>query len=61
MLRTKINFKCELPECDGDNFYVMPVDEKVKSGDTVSSLNKFVVQCKKCRKKYLLKLTIKRI
>jgi len=61
MLKTKINFKCDIPECGSISFYVMPIDEKVKSGDLISSPNKFLVKCKNCKQKYLLEFNIKRI
>ena len=36
----------------------MPCDEKTKSGDFVSSNTTFLVTCKECRQKYMLKVTI---
>ena len=56
MFQCKIRYKCKV--CNGENFYAIPADEKVKSGDIVSSLNKFIIECKICGQKYLLSFNV---
>lgn len=56
MLIVKIKYICKL--CGGNKFYISPIDEITKFGDKVSSLNIFTVQCKECRNKYRLKVTL---
>ena len=57
MLYCKIDYKCRV--CNNrKGFYVMPTDESTTSGDFVSSNTTFLVTCKECRQKYLLKVTI---
>ena len=58
MLNLKIDYQCPLCKDTKKAFYIMPLDEKTKSNDYISSIDKFVVQCKKCRQKYLLKIGI---
>jgi len=57
MIVLKIDFKCKL--CGNcDDFYVMPIDEKVGKDDYISSLNRYRLQCKKCKKDYILSFNI---
>lgn len=62
MITAKIDFKCIMPGCGNkQSWYVMPLDEKVKSGDKVHSVDKYHLQCKKCGQDYILKFNIKKL
>ena len=53
-------YKCSV--CNNkQSWYIMPLDEKVASGDIVRSNTKFKIQCKKCGQTYLLNLSMQRI
>ncbi len=56
-LTAKVNFKCKL--CGCDDFFTMPVGQMTKSGDTVTTLEEYLLKCKKCLKAYILDFEIK--
>jgi len=57
MLIVTIDFHC--PLCGNNkDYYVMPVDKKVSKNDTVASLTDYLLRCKKCKAKFLLKYKI---
>lgn len=60
MITAKLEFTCVL--CGNKNkFYIMPLEEKVNSGDFIHSPNKYKIVCKNCKKTYVLTLTIKAV
>ena len=60
MLHFKMAYKCSV--CgNNSNWYIMPLNEKVVSGDIVRSNSRFEIQCKTCGQSYLLSLNMKRI
>lgn len=60
MLHFRMDYKCAV--CDNrSSWYIMPLSEKVMSGDLVRSNTKFQIQCKKCGQTYLLSLNMSRI
>jgi hypothetical protein len=60
MLTCKVDFKCIL--CDEEeNFYIMPFKEKTKDNSFLNSLNRFLIQCKKCGKNYTFKFKIEAV
>jgi len=60
MFTAELDLKCKL--CGNkDEYYIMPLDEKVKSGDIIRSCDTFKVQCKQCGKNYIIKILIKEI
>lgn len=62
MFTMKLDFKCIIPECGNkDEWYLMPLKEKVKSKDFIRSINKYEVVCKKCNKTYILSFKIKEV
>lgn len=57
MFNCKIKFTCII--CNQKkNWYIMPMEEKTKSGDYKHSLNKYKITCKKCGMNYLLEFRI---
>ena len=57
MFKLSLNIKCEL--CGNDKkFYLMPLDQKVKSGDYIHSKTKYRITCKKCGQDYILTLNL---
>lgn len=62
MITTRISFKCIMPGCNNKQYwYIMPLKEKTNSNDFVRSITKYELVCKKCKKTYILKFTIKAI
>jgi len=60
MLHFRMDYKCAV--CDNKtSWYIMPLNEKVISGDLIRSNTKFYIQCKKCGQTYLLKLSMQRL
>lgn len=60
MITAKLQFNCVL--CgNGQNFYVMPIDEKTKANDYVHSLTKYRLSCKKCGQDYILSFKVKEL
>ena len=57
MLILQIDFKCNL--CGHKDFYAIPADEKAGKNDVKASLTDYILRCKKCKKKFLLKYDIK--
>ena len=60
MLYPKIKYQCLVCGNKSD-WYIMPLDEKTKSGDTVRSNTLFRMQCKKCGENYILSFNIQRM
>lgn len=58
MITAHLKFKCKLCN-NAQNFYIMPLDEKVGKNDFVHSLANYRLSCKKCGQDYILKFTIK--
>ena len=57
MLTAEFELKCKL--CGNKKeYYIMPADEKVKSGDIIRSCDTFKVQCKLCGKNYVVKFIV---
>jgi len=60
MLHFKMAYQCSV--CNNrKDWYIMPLDEKVASGDVVRSNTKFQIQCKSCAQTYLLSLNMERL
>jgi len=60
MLTAEFDFRCKL--CGNTvEYYIMPMDETVKSGDIIRSCDTFKIQCKQCGKNYLLKFLVKEL
>jgi DNA-directed RNA polymerase subunit M/transcription elongation factor TFIIS len=57
MLRLEFQFTCRLCENNKD-FYLMPQEKKTISNDHITSLNTYIIRCKKCGKKYLFNFNI---
>ena len=58
MIILNIDFKCKMPECgNSTEWYAMPIKKKVNN-DFISSLTEYEIQCKKCKKSYILKFSI---
>jgi len=58
MIRLTIDFHCPLCGQNKD-FYAMPMDKAVGKNDTVPSLTDYLLRCKKCKKKFVLKYEIR--
>jgi len=57
MLNCKIKFRCIFCNQSKD-WYIMPIEEKVDSGDYKHSLTKYQITCKDCGMNYLLEFRI---
>lgn len=59
-----LNFKIKCLLCGNrkdTDFYIMPLDEKVKSGDYIRSNTKFRIQCKKCGTSFIFNIDLKNL
>jgi len=48
-----------MPGCNNKTeWYAMPLKKKIYNNDFITSLNEYELQCKKCKKSYILKFSI---
>jgi hypothetical protein len=58
MITAKLDFACVLCK-NRQSWYIMPMKQKTISKDTIRSMTKFELVCKKCKQSYMLTLKIK--
>ncbi len=59
-----LTFKIKCLLCNNKkdiDFYIHPLDEKVKSGDYILSKTKYRITCKRCSQSYIFTIDLKNL